>query len=419
MYAIETTERVASIFSLIGTTFIFFTFIISPALRKPINRLIFYASWGNTMYNVATLISQEGIKAGKNSPLCQIQGFLIQWCLPADALWNLAMAINVYLTVFRKYNAAQLRSLEWRYHLMCYGTSFIPALVYCFIETQSKGKVYGPATLWCWVTSDWDYLRFALLYGPAWVSIAVTFTMYILAGREIFAKRQQLRSFSHPSPTPTRSTSMVANPFVSFKTTEVRITSELVGLPAANSSQTSLHLDSKERIKSSHGYDQYSVTVETRPMSPGLEQPTRPPPTPGAQSMYNKHNNAAMEANTAAWAYTKTALLFFASLLITWVPSSINRVYGLAHPTHFSFGLHYAAGLVLPLMGFWNTVIYITTSWSAVKALFTGTAPLSFRSMSVVERSRVMSLDAKSREESGLRRKNRESDSMSDDINEI
>ena len=30
-----------------------------------------------------------------------------------------------------------------------------------------------------------------------------------------------------------------------------------------------------------------------------------------------------------------------------------------------------------------------------------------------------MSLDAKSREESGLRRKNRESDSMSDDINEI
>ena len=151
------------------------------------------------------------------------------------------------------------------------------------------------------------------------VSIAVTFTMYILAGREIFAKRQQLRSFSHPSPTPTRSTSMVANPFVSFKTTEVRITSELVGLPAANSSQTSLHLDSKERIKSSHGYDQYSVTVETRPMSPGLEQPTRPPPTPGAQSMYNKHNNAAMEANTAAWAYTKTALLFFASLLITWV----------------------------------------------------------------------------------------------------
>ena len=38
--------------------------------------------------------------------------------LPADALWNLAMAINVYMTLFHKYNAQQLKTLEWRYHLM-------------------------------------------------------------------------------------------------------------------------------------------------------------------------------------------------------------------------------------------------------------------------------------------------------------
>ena len=38
--------------------------------------------------------------------------------LPADALWNLAMAINVYMTLFRKYNAQQLKALEWRYHCM-------------------------------------------------------------------------------------------------------------------------------------------------------------------------------------------------------------------------------------------------------------------------------------------------------------
>ena len=31
--------------------------------------------------------------------------------LPADALWNLAMAINVYMTLFRKYNARQLKAL--------------------------------------------------------------------------------------------------------------------------------------------------------------------------------------------------------------------------------------------------------------------------------------------------------------------
>ena len=38
--------------------------------------------------------------------------------LPADALWNLAMAINVYMTLFRNYNAQRLKTLEWRYHCM-------------------------------------------------------------------------------------------------------------------------------------------------------------------------------------------------------------------------------------------------------------------------------------------------------------
>lgn len=31
------------------------------------------------------------------------------------------MAVNVYMTLFRKYNAKQLKALEWRYHFMCYG----------------------------------------------------------------------------------------------------------------------------------------------------------------------------------------------------------------------------------------------------------------------------------------------------------
>lgn len=84
--SLETTERTASCFSLIGTTFIFVTFIYSPAFRRPINRLVFYASWGNTLCNIATLMSQSGIRAGKDSHLCQLQGFLIQLYAMMDGL---------------------------------------------------------------------------------------------------------------------------------------------------------------------------------------------------------------------------------------------------------------------------------------------------------------------------------------------
>jgi hypothetical protein len=75
---LETTERVASVFSLLGCAFIFFTFLFSNKFGKPINRLVFYACWGNITLNVATLMARAGINLGANSALCQIQGFLIQ-----------------------------------------------------------------------------------------------------------------------------------------------------------------------------------------------------------------------------------------------------------------------------------------------------------------------------------------------------
>ncbi|KAL9136393.1 MAG: hypothetical protein Q9175_002410 [Cornicularia normoerica] len=306
LHDLETTERVASCFSLIGTSFILFTFLYSPAFRKPVNRLIFYASWG---------------------------------FLPADALWNLAMAINVYMTLFRKYNAQQLKALEWRYHCM----------------TPSKGKIYGPATLWCWINIEWVAFRIALCYAPAWCCILISLCIYVLAGREIFAKRNQLRAFSNPSrPVPVR----IENPFTSFKTTEIHITSELATLHSPNASNMFVMPDKKNPDINDEGYNQYSVTIASAPMGPGSE--ARPPMTPRAQSTITQRNNrAAMEANKAAFGYTK-------------VPSSINRVYSLIHPSLVSLSFTYASGIVLPLMGFWNSVIYITTSWAAVQLLFSG-----------------------------------------------
>lgn len=62
-----------------------------------------------------------------------------------DALWSLCMACNVYLTLFRRYSTAELKQLEWKYFLFCYGLPFVPAFVFLFVETESEGKVYGPA----------------------------------------------------------------------------------------------------------------------------------------------------------------------------------------------------------------------------------------------------------------------------------
>lgn len=76
--AIQMAERVSSVLSVLGCLFVIITYLSSVAFHKPINRLVFYASWGNLATNVATIISRSGIAAGVNSPLCQLQAFIIQ-----------------------------------------------------------------------------------------------------------------------------------------------------------------------------------------------------------------------------------------------------------------------------------------------------------------------------------------------------
>ncbi|CAK7566159.1 MAG: hypothetical protein SEPTF4163_004095 [Sporothrix epigloea] len=66
-------------------------------------------------------------------------------------------------------------------------------------------------------------------------------------------------------------------------------------------------------------------------------------------------------------AYLRTSFVFAISVLVTWAPSSINRVYTLVHPARNSYGLNIASAAVLPLQGVWNAVIYFSTSWNLLR----------------------------------------------------
>ena len=106
--------------------------------------------------------------AGQTTSLCQFQAFLVQMFLGVDCYWALFMAINVYLIFFRGYTVDRLRSLDIYYLVLSYGLSFIPALTFIFISTPSRGHMYGEAIIWCWITTEWDFMRVIFLYGIVW-----------------------------------------------------------------------------------------------------------------------------------------------------------------------------------------------------------------------------------------------------------
>ncbi|KAK3355493.1 hypothetical protein B0H65DRAFT_544744 [Neurospora tetraspora] len=66
-------------------------------------------------------------------------------------------------------------------------------------------------------------------------------------------------------------------------------------------------------------------------------------------------------------AYLRTSFVFAISILVTWTPSSINRVHSLLYPKNTSYPLNLASAVVLPLQGVWNAVIFAATTWVVLK----------------------------------------------------
>ncbi|KAI3573821.1 hypothetical protein IWW34DRAFT_886265 [Fusarium oxysporum f. sp. albedinis] len=370
--ALSIVERTCSVFSLLGSVFIITTFVSSKAFHKPINRLVFYASFGNMLTNVGTLMSRHYI-GSPESVGCQFQAFLIQMFMPADAFWSLSMAINVYLTFYFKFDAQRLRKMEIPYLIGCYGVPFVPAVVYIFIKNKEGQRMYGNAMLWCWVSSEWDIWRIITFYGPVWLVIAVTFFIYIRAGNTIYQKRRELDDFSSTD----RDLTYGGDNIGTIKTTEVSVTTEAM-------TPNAIHLQPMSRQPpdpsdpNSNGI--YSVHISAHGNSrdiagegvPIERQQTRVSvAVPQQRSGGNPARRRNRELNNASWQYTKCALLFFTAILITWVPSSANRVYSVLNTKSTSVPLEFMSAFVLPLQGFWNALIYMVTSWSACKNLFT------------------------------------------------
>ncbi|KAF2270920.1 family A G protein-coupled receptor-like protein [Lojkania enalia] len=426
MLAVNVSERVMSVLSILGSSFIMFTFIRWHFFRKPINRLVFFAAFGNILTNIATLMATSAIPEAPVTwtPLCEFQGILIQWFMMADSLWVFCMALNVMLVFFWGYNSLQLRRLEKWYALFSYGIPSVPALTYIIIDHTSSKKIIGSATIWCWVSKKAEWMRIAFFYGPVWVVIVLTLSIYVVTGHKIFKKRAALRSFSRHTPS---DTFPVINPFTACnlnnieRKTDIHIITETIDseatvvpqayggesrssfastrnlstppiqIPPRIASPSSPRfarvnwgsgargIDDIEQIQDDNPASGYKVTVTADHSPLDIEAANARTMSVG-QNTAQVRRTAAMDGNTAAWGYFKVAFLMFTALLIVWVPSTINRLQQFADEGHPIFGLNLASALVLPLQGFWNAMVYISTTWPECKRAMAEVLRVSSRS---------------------------------------
>ena len=251
-------------------------------------------------------------------------------------------------------------------------------------------------------------LRLATFYGPVWLIIAATFTLYALVGRNIYKNRisniyvqQQLdnncsdTTFStvgklelwsrlssiiraHESNVENRPVSPIRELDLSSAPTHPQSACEpsfAAGrLPSTSHAPKDVVFLSGEDSIATPAPPKDTKYVSTLSRAP-TQSNTSPRTSRGAQYTASIRGpiisplaplNAS--ARRGAQTYARVAILFFIIMVIYWVPPTINRVYSFNHPP--KFGLNLAAAAVLPLQGFFNCVIYCFTSRSQLKEIW-------------------------------------------------
>ncbi len=215
---------------------------------------------------------------------------------------------------------------------------------------------WQPSTALCGPYSPF----YSLLYFLQADRVALGFAMiiYIMAFFKVWHNRHELSGLFNP---------FNENPFEGTITTEIDVTTyaRRPSEPGPTSADEETTIAGASPTQKSD-FDPYSVNIE-------VGRPRLDPKASTAEMFKVRsltRNHALSETNPDAWLYARVAFLFFCSLLISWVPSSINRLYSIAHPNALVFGLNYTETLVLPLQGFFNAVIYIITSQTASRNLW-------------------------------------------------
>ncbi|SPN96595.1 related to G protein coupled receptor like protein [Cephalotrichum gorgonifer] len=381
-----TLERVGSSLSLVGVALIFVTYLAFKRMRTVLNLFLLFASVANAGASVACLIGFDGLRAGVDSALCQTQAFLLEMFMQSDPWWSFAMAINVFLVFFVGANPATFRKHVWIYCVVCFGLPFIPAVA-CLLVKGEKGRVYGDATLWCWIGPEWTSLRIYTYYLPIWVCILFSTLIYFAVGYHVFHQRNQLRNLTFSTHgkggKETSSTDNLTGRSDVYGTavTEVQITS---CIPRPWTPPTAYTLADKRTRSTESLYNQgpYLGVDEERPATAAMEPGSHArfeticsstsalPHTSSlrtSSSALSKFRAKLRNLDPVKLAYLRTSFVFAISILVTWTPSSINRVHNLIYANDVSYGLNVASAVVLPLQGVWNAVIYFSTSWGVCK----------------------------------------------------
>ncbi|KAJ4383889.1 hypothetical protein N0V86_000732 [Didymella sp. IMI 355093] len=302
----------------------------------------------------------------------------------ADPFWVFCMALNVGLIFkVKRFDGSKMPDYEKWYGLIAYGVPAMVPIVYLVHDQMSSHSIVGSAILWCWVRKEFDWMRIAFFYAPMWILAVATMSIHMWVGLKIYRAKMEMRKcrkaseqrFVQVSP------DMLEDPFVDQITVTTNIshaneswsrstpscTPNSPTTPGRHGVLVPLNPSSPIRHQTPLLIGKYRATAYAAPLASGDFATLPSPQVPVFQPAEHAAHVERRKETAEAFRYFESALLLFVALVVVWVPSSVNRLYQLAHPDHPSYALNLISALVLPTQGFWNAVIYGCASWDECK----------------------------------------------------
>ncbi|KAM5357343.1 hypothetical protein ACJZ2D_016366 [Fusarium nematophilum] len=274
--------------------------------------------------------------------------------MQSDAWWSLGMSFNTFLVVSGRTNPNTFS--KWKYSMVCFGGPFITGFTLFFISDPNRGPVYGATAIWCWIREDWASIRVFTSYIFVWICIIGSLILNTIVGYRIFHARNQIRHFTDSqSQRSAIDNQGLEHPIIVTEVSIAHSPASDIAKPMpirTNSAWQSLETSQNEQS------NRYSSTITSHKNNVTKTQ--------GIVNTTRRVISSFRLQDPIKRAYLRITFMFTLSVLVTWVPASINRIRGMQ-----GIGVPYPYQVVMvaimPLQGLWNAIIFFVTSQDVLR----------------------------------------------------
>ena len=172
---------VASLLSLLGSSFIIFTYARFPSLRTYTFRLVVLLTCADALSSLHYVLGMlhDTVSEWQHhecpTAMCYFTGAVAQFSQVASFLWTACITYNIHATLESRDTA----SYERTYHAVSWGGSAL-----CLLCVVGSGSL-GHSGNWCWIRQDRQAARFLFYLLPLCLVMAYIGCMYLEIGRQL------------------------------------------------------------------------------------------------------------------------------------------------------------------------------------------------------------------------------------------